>query len=106
MRSKRFILETDLDAVSAESAFVLAENAALGKFHDLVEIIRAQLFADDADRQPADEFRFEPVLDEILRRDVLEHFVIHHLHRLGLEPDLALRETPRNLLSSNARTRR
>ena len=98
MRRKRFVLETDLDPVSAKGALVLAEDAALGKLHDFVEIVRGQFFADDAHRQAADEFRLEPVFDEILRRDVLEQFVVHHLHRLGTEPDLALREAPRDLL--------
>ena len=90
---QRFVLETDLDAVSAEGAFVLPEDAALGILHDLVEIIRGQLFADDADREPADELRLETVFDEILGADVLENFVIEDLDRLGFKTNLALRET-------------
>ncbi len=95
---QRFIFEADLDAVSAESALILAEDAALRKLHDLVKIVRAQFLADDAHRQAADEFRLETVLDEVLGGDELEQLVIHHLPRLGVEPDLALGEAPRDLL--------
>ena len=94
---KRFILEADFDPVGAESALVLPQDAALGILHDLVEIIRAQFLANDPDREAADEFRLESVLDEILRPDVLENFVVEHFDRLGLEPDLALGETLRDL---------
>src|SRR4029077_4276757 len=90
---QRFVLETDLDAVSTEGAFVLPEDAALGILHNSVEIIRGQLFANDADREPADELRFEPVLDEILGADVLENFVIEDRDRLCVKTNLALRET-------------
>ena len=39
-------------------------------------------------------------------RDVLEQLVIHHLPRLGVEPNLSLREPSRDLLLQAARTRR
>ena len=71
----------------------MPEDAALGILHDSVEIVRRQLFADDADREPADELRFETVFDEILGADVLENFVIEDRDRLCFKANLALRET-------------
>jgi hypothetical protein len=57
--------ERDLDAVGAKGALVLPQDAAFGAFHDFVEVVHAELLADDAHRQTADEFRLEAVGDEI-----------------------------------------
>src|SRR5439155_10076352 len=87
-----------LDAVGAKRALVLAKQTALGIFHDVEEIIGVEIFTHNAHRQPADKFRLEAVLDEILCRDVLEQFVVHHLNWLGSKPYLCLPDPTRHLL--------
>ena len=93
-----FVFEADLDSIGAKSAFVLPEDAALRIFHDLVKIVRGQFFADDAHGQAADEFGLESVLDKILGAHELEELVVHDVARLGVKPDLALGQPPRDLL--------
>src|SRR5882724_13295383 len=93
-----FVIETDVDPVSAEGALVLPQQAALRKFHDLEKIVRVEIETDDAHRQTSDKFRLEPVLDEIFRSHVLKQFVVHYLHRIGPETDLSLTHPPGHLL--------
>src|SRR6187397_2240109 len=95
---QRFVIETDLDSICAKGTLVLAKDASLGEFHHFVEVVRIQFFADYAHRETSDELGLEPVLDEILGRDVLEQFVVHHLHWFGAEADLAVLNATRDLL--------
>src|SRR5919198_1007909 len=87
-QAQSFILETDLDAVSAEGTLVLPKQTPLGILHNVEKVIRIQVFTDHAHRQSADEFRLEAVFDKILRRYMLEQFVVHHLNRFCAKSDL------------------
>src|SRR6266513_2395966 len=97
-QTQRFVLEADLDSVRAKRTLVLPEQTALGILHDVEKVIRVEFFANYTHRQAPNEFRLEPVLDEILRRDVLEQLVVHHLNWLRAEPDLAMTNAPGHLL--------
>src|SRR5207302_10006593 len=82
-QTQRFVLETDLDPISAKRALVLPEQTALGIFHDVEKIIGVEILTNHTHRQPPDEFRLEPVLNKILSGYVLEELIVHHLNRLG-----------------------
>jgi len=97
-QSQRFVLETDLDPISAKRALVLPEQTALGTLHDVKKIIGVEVLTNDAHRQASDKFRLKPVLDEILRRHVLEELIVHHLNRFGPKSYLSLPDAPRHLL--------
>ena len=96
-QTQRFVLKTDLDSISTKCALVLPEQTALGIFHNVEKIFRIELLTNHAHRQATDELRLETVLDEIVRRDVLEQFVVHHLNWLRAKPDLAVSHTSRHL---------
>jgi hypothetical protein len=96
-QTQRFVLETDLDPVGAKRTLVLPKQTALGILHDVEKIIRVEFLTDYAHGQSPNEFRLEAVLDEVLCRDVLEQFVVHHLKRLRAEADLTVTDTPRYL---------
>src|SRR3981189_3146953 len=93
-----FVVKTDLNSISAKSALVLMEKTALREFHDLIKIVRVELFTHHSHGQSPDKFRLETVLAEIVGRAVLKQFVVHHAHGLSAESDLALRNAPRDLL--------
>src|SRR5947208_12288895 len=97
-QTQRFVFEADLDSVCAKRALVLPEEAALGILHDVEKVIRVEFFANYTHRQAPNKFRLEPVLDEILRGNMLEQFVIHHFNGLRAEPDLAMTNAPSHLL--------
>ena len=61
------VAKTGLRCRRRQSLFVLADDAALGGFEDGEQVVDGKRLADDADGQPADEFRLEPELDEIAR---------------------------------------
>src|SRR5262249_59964966 len=97
-QAEGFVLETDLDPISAKGALVLPEQTALGILHNVEKIISIEVLTHHAYWQAPDEFRLEPVFDKILRGDVLKQFVVHHLNRLGAEPDLAVADTSCHVL--------
>src|SRR6185503_10532881 len=61
------VTEQHLNSVSREGLFVLADDTAFGSFQDQKQVIDGELLADHADRQAADELRFEAEIDEIAR---------------------------------------
>src|SRR6266700_2850132 len=96
-QSQRFVLETDLDPISAKRSLVLPEQTALGILHDVEKIVCVEVLTNHSHRQPADEFRLEPVLNKILSGYVLEELIVHHLNRLGPKSYLCLPNASRHL---------
>src|SRR5690606_37854962 len=64
---ERFIGETGLNAVGFELPLILADEAALGVLHDVVEIPRLEMITDDPHGESTDNLGFEAEFDEVLR---------------------------------------
>src|SRR5215471_13890212 len=64
--------EDELDVVVAEEALVLLHERVLRLLEDLDEVLAPQLVHGGDDREPADELRDQPEVEEILRHDVHE----------------------------------
>jgi hypothetical protein len=62
--AQRIVFEDGLHAVGGELALILADEAALGVFHDLKHVVRAERITHHAHRQAADELGLETVVDE------------------------------------------
>src|SRR5207245_9959383 len=60
--------------------------------------LRHSNFTHYAHRNSPHELRLKPVLQKILRGNMLEELVVHHLNRLGSESDLPLPHPTRDLL--------
>src|SRR3954447_20501372 len=93
----RVLGEDELDAVVTEEALVLLDERVLRLLEDLDEVFAPQLVHGGDDREPADELRDQPEVEEVLR-----HHVREHLRRLdvvlradvGAEADGVLADPP------------
>src|SRR5687767_6268312 len=85
--AEAFVVEENVDAVSGEGLFVLADDAAFGTFKDGEEILGIEWMTDDADGEATDEFRFETEVDEIAGLDVFESAVVFAFASAGAETD-------------------
>ena len=75
----------------------MPEQTALGILHDVEKIIGIEILTNHSYGQSTDEFRLEAVLHKVLRRHVLEQFVVHHLNWLRAESDLTVPDAPCHL---------
>ena len=94
--AEAFVVEKNVDAVSGEGLFVLANDAAFGTFQDGEEIFGIEGMTDDADGKAADEFRFETEVDEVAGLDVFESAVVFAFARAGIETDGGFAHAPAN----------
>src|SRR5690606_25222585 len=109
-RAKRILAELELDALHLEELLILLRQRVLRLGENLHERVLVELLERCDDRQTADELRNEPVLDQVLRLDVLQHLAdvaarLLMALDLGDEPDPALlRAVQDHLLEARERT--
>src|SRR5690606_5948807 len=69
------LAELELDALHLEELLILLRQSVLRLGENLHERVLVELLERRDHGQPADELRDQPVLDQILRLDVLKHLV-------------------------------
>src|SRR6202140_1209631 len=69
---ERALLEHELDVVQREELLVLLDERVLRLGEDAHDVLLVEVVQRDDDRQTADELRYEPVLQQVLRLEVLE----------------------------------
>src|SRR6266849_5454817 len=84
-RDEAALLEHELDIVQREELLVLLDERVLGLGENAHDVLLVEVVQGHDDRQPSDELRDEPVLQQVLR--------LHELERLGhsLALDLGVR---------------
>src|SRR4029077_17145738 len=95
-RIERALLEHELDVVEREELLVLLDQRVLRLGKDANDVLLVKVMQGHDDRQPADELRDEPVLQEVLR--------LHQLEGLGyrLSLDLRVRSSKADRAAANA----
>src|SRR5216684_593847 len=77
----RSLLEHELDIVQREELLVLLDQRVLGLGEDAHDVLLVKVVQRDDDRQAPDELRDEPILQQVLRLQLLERLG----HRLALD---------------------
>jgi len=104
-QTQRFVFEADLYSVARNARSYCRSKLPSEYFMMSNRSFASRVLTDDAYGQTPDEFRLEPILDEVLRGHVLEQFVIHHLNGAAPEPDLTVTDAPRHLFFQLLKTR-